>query len=186
MNLYYGILERLGEERFPQLRKIGGAPYSAEQSGSALLELEILGRRIGEVQGIFLVETESMDEYQKTLAGENSWFYSSGGTFTYRLNDLGFCIADREERVLFQSRAFTQEIIDTNRSGWQRFNAQFCDLESGNMYETTQPISRKTWGVEELYYPHAFEVLTRELTTDLRAVQVLRNLFEASVQTGNP
>lgn len=187
MNLYYGVLEKLGEEQFPQLRKIWAAPFTPDQSGSALLELETLEQRIGEIQGIFLLETESMEEYQKTLAGENRWFYSAGGAFTYRLNESGFCIADREERVVFQSKSFTQEIIDTDRSGWQRFNARFCDLDSGSTYETTYPISKKSWGVEELYYPQAFQVLTRELTsTDLRAVRILRNLFEASVQSENP
>ncbi|MCA1295463.1 hypothetical protein LBW89_20860 [Paenibacillus sp. alder61] len=187
MNVYYGVLERLGEERFPLLRRIWGSPFTAEESRKALSELEQFERRVGEVEGIFLLESGSMEEYQMTLVGEDRWFYSAGNEITYRLNPEGFCVQDREGRVLFQSRAFTQETVETNRSGWQRFNARFSDSDTGSTCETTSPISKKIWGVEELYYPASFQVVNRGLTSsDLRAIRVLRKLFEASIQTGNP
>ncbi|RCX21444.1 hypothetical protein DFP94_102197 [Fontibacillus phaseoli] len=186
-NFFYGAMDRLGIGYFPLLSSIGGKPLPANQADKALKELDILESMIRELQGTFLVEPESLEEYKKALAGEDSWFYASGGQLTYRLNERGFCIIHGANGELFRSVAFTQEVIRGESVSREHPLVRFHDTETGRVHECDHPFRKKIWGVEELYYPSSLQVVTRELkSSDFPSAGVLRKLFEASMQTGNP
>lgn len=186
-NFFYGIIDRLGQDKFPLLISIGEKLLSADQAEKALKELDIFESGASKLQGIFLVDTVSYVEYGRSLPGEDKWFLSSGGEHIYQLNDRGFCILDRDHRELFHSVAFAQEVLSDEKEGWKHKHARFHDLEMGRIFESSYPLSRKTWGIDELYYPKSLQVVKRNLKgSDSRPARVLRSLFEASLQTGNP
>ncbi|MEK4512059.1 MULTISPECIES: hypothetical protein [Paenibacillus] len=185
-NFFFGAMERLGQENFPLLNSIWGNTLSASQANKALKELDILESRVSELQGVFLLESKSQEEYARALPGDDRWFYSSGMEFTYRLNDNGFRIVNQDNLELFRSMAFTQEVVCLEKDSRVGRLVWFCDSETGSLHKSTHPLSKKIWGVEELYYPNSMQVVTRELKcSDLHSTVVLRELFEASLQTGN-
>ncbi|MNW25774.1 hypothetical protein D3C74_25260 [compost metagenome] len=186
-NFFYGIIDRLGQGKFPLLISIGEKLFSADQAEKALKELDVFESGVSKLQGVFLVDTESNDEYGRSLSGEDKWFLSSGGEHTYQLNDRGFCILDRDQRELFHSVAFTQKVLSVEEEGRKHKYARIQDLETGQVVESSYPLSRKIWGIDELYFPKSFQVVKRNLKgSDSRSTRVLRSLFEASLQTGNP
>ncbi|GAA0134898.1 hypothetical protein YSY43_17380 [Paenibacillus sp. YSY-4.3] len=186
-NLFYGIMEQLGQENFPLLKSIGEKTFTANQARKALEELDILESQISKIQGVFLIESKTQEEYMRAVFDNDRWNYSSSGNFTYELNERGFCIVDQNKGELFQSTEFSQELVRPEKGNKGRRLVRFRDFETGRVYESTYPLSKKIWGVEELYYPKSLQVLMRKLRgSDLRFIRVMRELCEASIQTGNP
>lgn len=186
-NFLFGVMQRLGREDYSLLNSIWNKPVDAVQAGKALEELNTLESRINVLQGVFLVESQSQKEYVKALPGDDGWFYAAGSEYTYRLNERGFYIVDRNSRELFRSMAFSQEVIDSQEDGRVHPLVRFQDNVTGYIHEASHPFSTKTWGVDELYYPTSLQVVIRELrSSDLPSVEVLRELFEVSLTTGNP
>ncbi|MEO3944315.1 hypothetical protein [Gorillibacterium sp. CAU 1737] len=187
-NFLIGAMERLGRADFPLFQTMFNASFPTEQAKEALKQLDHWESRIGELKGIFLLESGSHEEYQKALLGDDRWFYSNGGEYTYRLSNGGFSIVAREGQELFWSSNFEQEVhISEEIDQRNRVRVRFTDKETGKAHETNHPFSRKTWGVEDLHYPTSLHVVERELTsTDFHSLGVLRKLLQASLQTGNP
>lgn len=140
---FFGAMDRLGQENFPWLTSIGREPISTGQASEMQMELDILESRVSELKGNYLVDSKSIEEYVKALSSEERWFYSTGGKTTYRINDKGFGIVDREKGELFRSMAFIQEVMNLEREGRNHRLVRFRDIESGVIYESNHPFSKK-------------------------------------------
>ncbi|WP_058303124.1 hypothetical protein [Gorillibacterium timonense] len=185
---FYGVLEQLGKEEFPVLSSvIGNGNTSPDMSHKAMVELEILENRIVELEGVFLMDTDAQEEYRKILVGEDYWFYSHGREYYYRMSERGFVVTDSEQKELFRSLSFSQEVMQERLADHAVDGVRFRDLESGKVHESGYPISSFSWESKAYYYPRAFHVAKRHLTrSDLYQTKVLKRLFEASIVTGNP
>ncbi|WP_438431612.1 hypothetical protein [Gorillibacterium sp. sgz500922] len=184
---YNGIMDRLGKGTFPHLDAVWRSSFTPDQAEAAMQDLERLESRLGEVEGVFLVDPATGKEYRDALTGNQNWFFSAGAEYTYILNEQGFNILGPEGEVWFRSLAFSQEIIRTMVDGKESVTAVFRDKATGQEQAGGSTFNWKTWGVDELEYPAFLEVVVRPLCLDdVYTLIVLRKLLEAVIDTGNP
>lgn len=108
--------------------------------------------------------------------------------FNYNLSDKGFYITDAEDRLLFQSKNFAQQVKLLKATGNLTYSVIFKDKNTGKTYETEKPIEKCiSWEKKEFYFPDRLSVIKRSLkVSDIPGLGVLERLFKASIQFGNP
>jgi len=188
LNFLWSAIRKAGKEKFPILKSIWETDHlKPEKAKEALQEVELLKSKINEMEGVFLIDKITNEEFWAVFEDEDEWFYSHGGEFYYRLNNKGFCITDSEGKELFLSKDFTQDVTMTMNLDKVQFEVVFKDIIEGKTFESIKPIDRCiNWERKEFYFPKELKVIRRRLKVkDFYSIEVLMRLFEASCITGN-
>lgn len=188
LNFLWSAIKKAGEELFPTIKSIWQEEYlKPEKAKKALQEVEMLKLKINEMEGVFLIDNETNEEFWSVFMDEDNWFYSHGGEFYYKLGNRGFYITDSEDNELFLSRHFIQDVTMAQNLDKVQFKVTFKDTIEGKTFECIQPIHRYiSWDRKEFYFPKELKVIRRNLEfKDFYSIEVLIRLFEASCLTGN-
>jgi hypothetical protein len=187
-NFLWSAISKAGEENFPILKTIWGTDYlKPEKAKEALQEVEFLKSKINEMEGVFLIDKATKEEYWAVFEDEEGWFYSHGREFNYKLSNKGFFITDSEDKELFLSRNFIQDVTMIRNLNKVQYKVIFKDIQEGKIYESVKPIDKCiNWEKNEYYFPKGLEVIKRKLEVkDFYSLEILTRLFEASCETGN-
>jgi len=188
-NVLSSALKYIGNDHFPILTSLWGKPQiPSELSKKAFQELEFLKNKIPNLKGNFLLDFETGEEYCKVFEGEERWFYSHGGRYYYILSDNGFYITGSENNKQFMSKKFVQRVETIASDNDVEFKVDFEDIATGRIHKTNKPIMRCiNWNERKFYFPKIIYTINRNLDVrDFSSLKVLKNLFQASIITGNP
>ncbi|MBC8059805.1 MAG: hypothetical protein H7Y18_03985 [Clostridiaceae bacterium] len=186
---FWNAIKIIGIEYFPTINSMWkDGQIQSEIAVKALTELKFMMSKVNKLEGNFLIDQDTKEEYYSTLAGEDEWFYSHGWEFKYRLSDKGFYINNSEDKILFLSSDFKQKVKTVKGLGKVKYNVKFRDVETGLVYKSLQPFSKCiNWERKEFYFPQKLSVIKRNLNIhDFNSIGTLEKLFKASIITGNP
>lgn len=187
MNFFWDIINKIGEEQFPNFSAMWKKSHVESQLAERVIkEIAVIKSKIKDVKAAFLIDEDTNEEYCSVVEGDDTWFYSHGGEFNYRLGDRGFYITDRNAEILFISQSFSQDV--KVMKGNREVEVYFQDILTGKTYKSSKAIERCiNWQKEEFYYPDKLIVKKRNLEIDdCYTLQVLERLLETSIITGNP
>ncbi len=180
---FKGLLYQLGAKRFPILYNgipdNNGGCIEAECAQQGLQELALFNELVSSQTGWSLIDAQTGEELYRCAGAENAeiaWSLKA----TYAFGKQGFLITERKTNaIIFQSVYFSQTVLPA-----QKEEARICftDLKSKKVCYGSIEI-----GAAQKKRAEILRVQQRPLKAgDFWIVQPLKQLFTASLETGNP
>ncbi|MFC5744039.1 hypothetical protein [Actinomadura rugatobispora] len=184
--LFQEALHGAGRERFPvlctELPKANGGHMSPESARRALAELDrFTAAHLAAVT--WLVDDETGERLIESIESYDGVFVLDGTTGRRAgVDPRGFFVRDvtaEPHREEFRAVRFTQEPVDAG-------HVRFRDLDSGT--EAAVPLAGPVRADGQGRYPRRMRVDTVQARADdfTYILEPLRQVFRASVETGNP